>query len=91
MSKHMNGSNFVLVGSFRQAPETNEFYGMVCKQDMTGELTILTVGVEDSEYAIMQWVQNTIAMMRAEQSFTVQAADKYDRMKKEQEALKSIH
>lgn len=86
-----NSGSFVLVGSFRQAPETNEFYGMVAKQDMDGTLTILTVGVEDSEFAIMEWVQNTIAMMRAERSFTVQAADKYDRMKKEQAALKSIH
>ena len=88
----MNGSDFVLVGSFRQGEgEQSEFYGMVAKQDMNGTLTILSVGVEDTEFDIMQWIQNTIGMMRAEKSFVVQAADKYDRLKKEGQARKSIH
>lgn len=82
--------NFVLVGSYKYEETTAEWYGMVAKQDEDGTLTVLTVGAEDSEFAIASWVKDTITMMRAEKSFVVQAADKYDRARKEEEALRSI-
>lgn len=69
---------FVLVGSFKYVKERAEYIGIVCKQDK-GTLEVLTVGAEGTEMAILEWLRETIKIMRATGSLTAQAPDMYDR------------
>lgn len=71
---------YVLVGSFQFVPERAEFIGVVAKQEGK-DLTIVTVGIEATEYAILMWIKDTITLMRAAGSTEVQAPDMYDRMR----------
>lgn len=72
-----NGSA-ILIGNFRFVPERNEYVGVVCKQEGT-ELTVLTLGSEASEHDILMWLRQTIALMRSEGRYDVQAPDMYER------------
>ena len=71
-----------LIGSFDTRRGTDgliEYVGAVAKQE-GATLTVLTVGVEDTREAILQWIKDTIAMIRDLGREDVQALDKYDRM-----------
>lgn len=71
-------SEFVLVGSFKFVPERAEYIGVVCKQQ-GDTLEVLTVGAEGTEMAILEWLRETIKLMREAGSVEVQAPDMYDR------------
>ena len=74
-------SDFFLVGSFRHVPNgRGEYVGCVAKQQGK-EMTVLAVGCEDTEHGILDWIKNTIALMRESGKLNVQAPDKYDRMR----------
>jgi hypothetical protein len=77
-STRNRSTGFFLVGSYRFVPERQEWIGMVCKQEGT-DMAVLTLGAEGSEFAIMQWVKDTIALMRESGELNVQAPDMYDR------------
>jgi hypothetical protein len=70
--------SFKLIGSFRLNPESGEFVGCVAKQE-GHELTLLTVGCEATEMAILDWIRDTIMLMRTTGHLDVQAADMHDR------------
>lgn len=70
----------ILVGHYRYAPEIGSFVGAVASQDQsTRTMTVLVVGVEATEYAILDWIKETIALMRAAGATNVQAPDMHDR------------
>ena len=69
---------FFLVGSFKHVPKENRYIGVVCKQQGK-ELTVLTVGEEATEWAILDWIKATVDLMRAEGREDVQAPDMFDR------------
>jgi hypothetical protein len=74
---------YKLVGSYRYNPETSEFIGCVAKQEGR-ELSVLTIGCELSEVLILEWLRETIKLMRDTGRTDVQAADMHDRMSKSQ-------
>lgn len=69
---------FVLVGSFKYSKERGEYIGIVCKQEK-GTLEVLTIGAESTEFAILEWIRETVKIIRATGSLTAQAPDMYDR------------
>jgi hypothetical protein len=71
-------------------PSRGEYIGTVCKQEGKN-LTVLTVGAEQSEWDILDWIKNTIDLMRAEGREDVQAPDMYDRAKAAAEARGGHH
>jgi hypothetical protein len=78
MSKLEGG--MILVGHYRYVPQRGEFIGAVASQDAKNNtMTVLTIGCEVSEVAILTWIKETIALMRAAGETNVQAADMYDR------------
>ena len=74
-------SDFFLVGSFKLVPERGEYIGVVCKQQGT-TMEVLCVGAEVTEFAILEWIRDTIKLMRSAGKENVQAPDMYDRMPK---------
>jgi hypothetical protein len=74
----MSAYDYKLIGSFRFNPDTQEYIGAIAKQE-GHELTILTVGCEATETAIMDWIKETIALMRSTNRTDVQASDMHDR------------
>ena len=73
-------SDYFLVGSYKHAPARGEFIGCVVKQQGK-ELTVLTVGCEGTEHAILEWIKETIKLMREAGRTDVQAPDMYDRLR----------
>ena len=71
-------SEFFLVGSYKHVPDRHEYIGCVAKQQGS-ELTVLSVGCEASEHAILEWIKETIRLMRESGRTDVQASDMYDR------------
>jgi hypothetical protein len=69
---------YILQGAFRFVPERAEYIGVVSKLEGK-DLTVLTIGAEQSEWDILDWIKNTIDLMRAEGKLDVQAPDMYDR------------
>lgn len=68
----------VLVGHYKFVPERSEFIGAVASQE--GKvMTVLSIGCEDSEFAILNWIKETIRLMREAGRLDVQAPDMYDR------------
>lgn len=76
----MTGSSeYVLTGGFKQMP-TGDFAGMVAKIDKADKsLTVLAVGVEATEAAILEWIGGTIRLMRSERRTDVQMPDMHAR------------
>ena len=72
------GSDFVLVGSFKIG-EDGLYYGVVVKQQAK-EIEVLTVGVEGTEMLILEWIRDTIKLMRESGQTDVQAPDMVDRV-----------
>jgi len=72
----------ILVGHYRYVEERGEYVGAVASQDAaTKTMTVLTIGAEASEMAILDWIKRTIEMMRAAGQTNVQAPDMYDRLR----------
>lgn len=79
MSRTRNrNTGFFLVGSYRFVPERQEWIAVVCKQEGK-DMSVLTIGAESTELAAMDWIKNTIALMRESGELTMQAPDMYDR------------
>jgi hypothetical protein len=70
-------SDFVLVGSFKRGDD-GLYYGAVAKQEGK-TMTVLTVGVEPNEFLILEWIRDTIKIMRSSGQDDVQAPDMVDR------------
>lgn len=68
----------ILHGSYEYNAYTGVYVGLVARIRGT-ELTVCTVGVEATEYAVAEWVRTTIELMRSSGSTDVQAADMVDR------------
>lgn len=76
----MAQDEYVLNGAFKFVPERQEYIGVISKIGKTdGTLTVVSVGAEATEMAILEWIKETIKVMRESGSTTVQAADMYDR------------
>jgi hypothetical protein len=76
---------YTLVGRFTVDPKTGDYVGIIAKHEGK-TITVLTLGAEDSETAILMWLRGTIAAMREQGRTDVQLPDKYDR-KKERAAV----
>lgn len=71
-------ADFVLAGQFKFVPERQEYIGVVGKVERH-KLTIVSVGAESTEMAILEWLRETIRIMREAGRTDVQAPDMYDR------------
>lgn len=72
--------NIVLVGHYRFVPEKQAYVGAVASQDESNRtMTVLSIGIEESEFAILEWIKETIALMRSAGNTNVQAPDMFDR------------
>jgi len=69
---------YILQGAFKLVPERGEYIGVVSKIEGK-DLTVLCVGAERSEWDILDWIKNTIDLMRSSNQLDVQAPDMYDR------------
>ncbi|HEX6826418.1 MAG TPA: hypothetical protein VF077_08895 [Nitrospiraceae bacterium] len=58
-----------------------EWLGTIIQNEPDGTMCVLTVGVEDTEDAIIKWGAGTLDLMHALQRGDVELPDKYDRAK----------
>ena len=72
-------SDYKLVGAFKKDLERRQFIGVITKVEPDGALTIVSVGLELSEFAVLEWIRSTIKLMREAGSTDVQAPDMIDR------------
>lgn len=70
--------SYILNGSFKLVPERQEYIGVISKVEGT-TLTVVAIGAEASEFDILNWIKETIAIMRGANATNVQAPDMYDR------------
>lgn len=71
-------SDFFLAGSFKKG-EGGLYFGVVVKQQGKA-IEVLTVGIESTEMLILEWIKDTIKLMRESGQFDVQASDMVDRV-----------
>lgn len=74
-------SNYNLVGAFKGDKERGEYVGVITKvpHDLGGEIEVVAIGSEMTEFEILEWLRNTIKAMRDKGDTNVQAADMYAR------------
>lgn len=72
---------YFLVGSYRFVPERQEYIAVIAKQEGT-TMTVVSIGCENSEADVLEWLRETIKLMRESGRLDVQAPDMYDRAKR---------
>lgn len=75
----MAQEDYVLNGSYKFVPERGEYIAIISKIGRDHTLEVVSIGAETSEAAILDWIKETIKVMREARSTDVQAADMYDR------------
>lgn len=69
---------YFLVGSYQFVPERQEYIAIIIKQEGT-TMEVASIGCENSEADALEWIRETIKIMRESGRTDVQAPDMYDR------------
>ena len=75
----MAQDQYVLNGSFKFVPERGEYIGVISQIGKDGVLTVVSIGAEATETGILEWIRESIKVMRETGVTNVQASDMYDR------------